>query len=475
MSSSFNDAQVIGFDTTTGNWVTSSKTASQFFEKIPLLDGRLTIDPVSLRMASIDQGNYITRIPCAVLQPGSHEDIAKMVRFCNRFHIKIAPQGEKHTTYGQATVDHGLAIDMTFLKTISIENDTARVGAGVLWRDFVHRGESQGVQPVSSVPGYLGLTIAGTVSVGGFTPRSYLKGNIADNVRSMKVVTGKGDLVECSRNKNEQLFRVMQGGLGQVGIIVELEIEITPAPKMIRAYTLAYPNFDLFYQDLNTLADRGEVDGIFGLFQPNETGLVPLLMVELGYNEDMPDDQHVLRGLEVTVPVDITDQTYLERTTFFDNTMQQMQDNGWDRAIKPWYDMILAREDVPQHFNETFGTLNPADISPTSFILIFPAKVSADRSPFFRFPDKVSPGDRVCLMDLLDDNTGNPDPEYAKKKLARNNAWTSLADKFGGVSYPIGTRTMDWKKHYGPMWTNLKTQKDQYDPNNILIGAHVFT
>src|SRR5690606_29891852 len=154
------------------------------------------IDPITLKKASKDQGNYFTRIPFVVLQPGSHEDIVRMVRFCNLFHIKIAPQGAIHTTYGQATVKHGLAIDMKFLKSIAIGEKTARVGAGVLWRDFVHTGDLHKVQPVSSTPDYLGLTIAGTVSVGGFTPRSYLKGNIADNVRSMKVITGKGDLVE---------------------------------------------------------------------------------------------------------------------------------------------------------------------------------------------------------------------------------------------------------------------------------------
>ncbi|MXQ54071.1 FAD-binding protein [Shimazuella alba] len=466
---------VIGLDTSTGSWITSEEPISNSFQKIPQLDGNLVLDPLSLKKASQDQGNYITRIPSVILQPSSHEDIVKMLRFCNKHHIRVAPQGARHTTYGQATVDRGLAIDMTFLNTISIGNETAWVGAGVLWRDFVRIGESHGVQPASSTPDYLGLTIAGTVSVGGFTPRSYIKGNIADNVRSMKVVTGKGDLVQCSRDENQTLFRAMQGTLGQFGIIVELEIEIIPAPKMIRTYTLGYPNLDVFMRDLNTLADRAEAGGLFGMFQPNDTGLVPLLMVDVEYDSVVPDDNHILRGLEVTTPVDATNRTYLERAEFFDKMMEKMEVNGWGKAIKPWYDMIVAAEDVPKHFQETIGTLKPSDISPTTFILLFPAKVLDDRSPYLRIPEKVVPRDRVCLIDLLDDNTGNTHPEYSKKKLTRNNEWANLAEKLGGVSYPIGTRTMDWKKHYGSTWDSLNERKKQFDPKHILIGAHIFS
>jgi FAD/FMN-containing dehydrogenase len=267
----------------------------------------------------------------------------------------------------------------------------------------------------------------------------------------------------------------MQGTLGQFGIIVELEIEITPAYQRIRTYTLAHSDLNVLFRDLNTLADREEVSGIFSMFQPKGDSLFPLLVVDVEYNVDEPDENHVFRDLQVTTPVDVTDRTYLERATFYDNIMENFEANGWGKATKPWYDMIVAIEDAPQHFQETIGTLKPSDISPTTFILMFPAKVVDNRSPYLRFPEKVVSGDRVCLIDLLDDNTGNPDSEFRKKKLERNNEWAVLAEKFGGVSYPIGTRNMDWKKHYGSTWQSMNELKKQFDPNYVLIGAHIFS
>src|SRR5690606_28172126 len=118
--------------------------------------------------------------------------------------------------------------------------------------------------------------------------------------------------------------------------------------------------------------------------------------------------------LIASTPIDVTDRTYLDRALLFDTQLEQLGSIGWGKAIKSWYDMIVTLEDAPQHFEESIGTLSPSDISPTSYLLLFPAKVLEDRSPYLRVPDHAKAGERVCLIDVLDDNTGNEDPDYAQ-------------------------------------------------------------
>lgn len=50
----------------------------------------------------------------------------------------------------------------------------------------------------------------------------------------MKLNTGKGDVVNCSKEQNSDLFYSVLGGLGQFGIITRAKILLEPAPTMVR-------------------------------------------------------------------------------------------------------------------------------------------------------------------------------------------------------------------------------------------------
>lgn len=45
---------------------------------------------------------------------------------------------------------------------------------------------------------------------------------------------GKGDVVNCSREQNEDLFHSVLGGLGQFGIITRARISLEAAPAMVK-------------------------------------------------------------------------------------------------------------------------------------------------------------------------------------------------------------------------------------------------
>lgn len=50
----------------------------------------------------------------------------------------------------------------------------------------------------------------------------------------MKLNSGKGDVVNCSKEQNSDLFYSVLGGLGQFGIITRAKILLEPAPTMVR-------------------------------------------------------------------------------------------------------------------------------------------------------------------------------------------------------------------------------------------------
>jgi FAD/FMN-containing dehydrogenase len=266
---------VAGFDPVSRRWVTQAEASEcGTFADAPSLDGTLHLDDATRRADSRDQGNLIERQPCAVLRPGSVEDIQKMIAFCRHHRIKVAARGQAHTTHGQGLV-RGMIIENRSLNRIhSIGPEGADVDAGVLWRELIEAAYEQGLTP-PAITGYTKLSIAGTLSVGGVGAISTTRaGAQVDRVGALEVVTGTGARRLCSPTQNPQLFEVLLGGLGQCGVITRAHVDLVPAKQMARTYNLDYTDNTTFFRDFRTLLYRGELDAVYNLWFPFGTSLV---------------------------------------------------------------------------------------------------------------------------------------------------------------------------------------------------------
>jgi len=58
---------------------------------------------------------------------------------------------------------------------------------------------------------------------------------IYETIFVVYLVTGKGEFVTCSTQKNLELFNAVLGGLGQFGVIARARIALEAAPKRVRS------------------------------------------------------------------------------------------------------------------------------------------------------------------------------------------------------------------------------------------------
>jgi cytokinin dehydrogenase len=263
-------AVVVGFDPFRRLWVTEASASVCDFSGLPLLEGVLFTDTATRSTDSSDNGNIIHQTPCAVLRTASVQDIKKMIRFCREHHIKVAVRGQGHTTHGQGLTT-GLVIENEFLNKVhSIGPEGADVDAGVRWKDLVTATVAQGLTP-PVLTGFTQLSVGGTLSVGGISP-GYNAGAQVDHVQKLEVVTGRGDILECSDRQRPQLFEAVLAGLGQCGVITRATIDLIPAKQMARKYNLNYTDNAVFFQDFRTLLSRGEIPHIFNIWLPDGIG-----------------------------------------------------------------------------------------------------------------------------------------------------------------------------------------------------------
>lgn len=474
----FGALTVLGFSSRARAWVWGKKHPAPACHELPELDGELLVDPATLDQFSTDAGNGVHYAPMAVLRPGSVADIQKMMCFARTHSIRVAARGQGHTTFGQSLAPGGLMIDMSGLSQIhAIEADYADVDAGATWTALTTESVALGLTP-PVLTGYLGLSIGGTLSVGGISS-SNRRGAQVDRVKALQVVTGEGDAVWCSECHHRGLFEGVLAGLGQLGIITRALVDLVPAPSMAHVVTINYGDPAAFFADLFTLLERGELDDVYNFGFPDGAGGWVYQLTATKFHEPSapPDDAHLLRDLSVDPSAaEAKSMPYLDYALRVNVVIDFFKALGlWDGVQHPWFDVFLPRHSVEGYVTEVVSSLTPEDVGPTGFLLLFPQKRKQLTRPMLRVPKS----DWVFLFDIL---TAAPapgfDPVFQEQMLARNRALFEKARAVGGTRYPIGSlefSALDWKLHYFEQWHKLVSLKKKHDPDGILTpGPGIF-
>jgi FAD/FMN-containing dehydrogenase len=426
------------------------------------------VDQESRTEAADDYGHLVHRNPLAVLRPGSARDVQLLVRFANQHGLRVAMRGQGHSTYGQAQADGGVVIDSRTLATVHrVGKDSVDVDAGAQWLDLTRATLAAGSAPPVSTD-FLGLSIGGTLSLGGIGGASSHHGMQVDNVLALDVVTGEGALVHCSPSRNRDLFESVLGGLGQFGIIVRATVALRPAATTARVYHLSYPDVAaLAAAQRIALADR-RFDYLEGQLVPTPAGWQYVLEgVRYFTPPDQPDDAAMVEGLAPTATT-VADLPYFDWLNRIYDIVQQLLAL---RLPGPWINVFLPDEATDQYMTELMSTLTPADAG--GVVLLYPVPREEFTRPFVTLPDSPV----IFLLALLR-AVNPPDQAEVDRLLADNRRLYDRARAVGGTHYPVGAIDLtpaDWQAHYGSRYPRFLAAKRRYDPNNVLTpGQRIF-
>jgi FAD/FMN-containing dehydrogenase len=139
----------------------------------------------------------------------------------------VAVGAARHTMGGQSLPRDGTAIT---LDSRVIELDTAaklyRVDAGARWADVIKVLDPAGFSPVVMQSNNdFGVASTFCVNAHGW-PVPH--GPFGSTVKSLRMILADGSLVTCSRTDNADLFAHAMGGYGLFGIVIDLDVEMTP-------------------------------------------------------------------------------------------------------------------------------------------------------------------------------------------------------------------------------------------------------
>jgi FAD/FMN-containing dehydrogenase len=169
----------------------------------------------------------VNEYPAVIAYCERVDDVTAAVSFAREHGLAVAVRSGGHSVAGASVVSGGLVVDCSGLEWIRVDPDDriARVGAGADWGLVDRATQSFGLATpggVVSDTGVAGLTLGG--GTGYLSPKH---GFAADNLRAIDIVTGRGERLTATPDRNEDLLWAARGG-GTVGVVTAFEFDLHP-------------------------------------------------------------------------------------------------------------------------------------------------------------------------------------------------------------------------------------------------------
>ncbi len=135
---------------------------------------------------------------------------------------------------------------------------------GVTFCDLVQETLKYNLVP-KLVPELKTITVGGAVSGCSVESMSYKYGGFHDSCLEYEVITAHGEVLTCSKTQNADVFHMIHGSYGTLGIISKITFELIPAKPYVRLDYVTYPSFAEFQKGVQDFMARSDIHFIDGI------------------------------------------------------------------------------------------------------------------------------------------------------------------------------------------------------------------
>ncbi len=207
--------------------------------------------------------------------------LAALLQYARTNHLKVSIAGARHSMGGHTIYPGGIVVDMLPFNRMELDEagNILHAQAGARWNEIIpflnKRGRSVEVMQSNN-----DFSLGGSLSVNchGW---QFNRPPIASTVEAFRLMRADGGIVKCSRVENTNLFALVLGGYGLFGIILDVDLRVTPNERykiervtvpvsdyvsVFQQRTAATSDVAMLYGRLDVNRDNFLQEGIINLF-----------------------------------------------------------------------------------------------------------------------------------------------------------------------------------------------------------------
>lgn len=151
--------------------------------------------------------------------------------------------------------------DLHHVLAIDREARTCACEPGVTFAELARATLAVGLLPMV-VPELEGITVGGAVAGCSVESMSYRYGGFHDAALEYEIVTGTGEVITCSPERDADIFDRVHGSYGTLGILTRATFRLVPAQPYVRTVYHRYADFASFAAAMQAAYAAGEADFI---------------------------------------------------------------------------------------------------------------------------------------------------------------------------------------------------------------------
>ena len=212
-------------------------------------------------------GLSLTKVDSIIDVPNSKDEIIlqlkKILEYSKTKKIPISIAGARHTMGGHTMYPNGIVLNMRPYKEMQIDtiNNVLTIGSGALWEDAINFLDKYN-KSIAVMQAFSSFSIGGSISVNG---HGWQKDSppISSSIISFTLMNHNGEILNCSRNENQELFSLVIGGYGLFGIILDVKLKVVNNEALQFKYMRLSPeNYLTNYKKL--ISNNPKVKLVFG-------------------------------------------------------------------------------------------------------------------------------------------------------------------------------------------------------------------
>ncbi|MCD1116386.1 FAD-binding oxidoreductase [Chryseobacterium turcicum] len=172
----------------------------------------------------------LTEIDTLIAVPKAKSEIIsqlkQVIQYAREKNLKISIAGAQHSMGGHSIYPKGILLNMLPYKHMELDqkHNILTIGSGALWEDAINYLDKYG-KSVAVMQAFSSFSIGGSMSVNGHGWQKNLP-PISSSVVSFTLMNDKGEIINCSREENPELFKLVIGGYGLFGIILDVKLKV---------------------------------------------------------------------------------------------------------------------------------------------------------------------------------------------------------------------------------------------------------
>jgi len=209
----------------------------------------------------------LTEIDTLIVVPNNKKAIQNQLKLVLRYakekNLKISIAGAQHSMGGHSISPKGILLNMLPYKQMELDekNNILTIGSGALWEDAINYLDKYG-KSIAVMQAFSSFSIGGSLSVNGHGWQKNLP-PVSSSVISFTVMNSNGEIINCSREENPELFKLVIGGYGLFGIILDVRLKVVDNIAL-QYKSAAINSEDYVSQYQKIITDNENVNLVFG-------------------------------------------------------------------------------------------------------------------------------------------------------------------------------------------------------------------